>query len=159
MIYFFCKQNRQCVLPQEIMDTRFTEAKMEAGESPARSRHCKEWDWFILPLREEISWEGESVADVRARKHAQEVSIFAGIEGVPQMNADGMVQHKQDRIQQATTSKAEWNSGDGSWQMGWNRVLPLDLRKKINVVKTVRSYWQKCQWLLFSLFSAKWNAL
>ena len=51
-----------------------------------------------------------------------------------------MVQHKQDRIQQATTSKAEWNSGDGSWQMGWSRVLPLDLHKKINVVKTVRSY-------------------
>lgn len=93
-----------------------------------------------MPLREEISWKGESVADVRARKHAQEVSIFAGIEGVPQMNADRMVQHKQDRIQQATTSKAEWNSGDGSWQMGWSRVLPLDLHKKINVVKTVRSY-------------------
>ena len=33
------------------------------------------------------------------------------------MNADGMVQHKQDSIQQATTWKAEWNSGDGRWQL------------------------------------------
>ena len=58
MIYFFCEQNRQCVLPQEISDTRFAEAKMEAGESPARSRHCIDGALSVIPLNVRHVWEG-----------------------------------------------------------------------------------------------------
>ena len=84
MIYFFCKQNRQCVLPQEIIEIRFAEAKMEAGESPARSRHCKDEPAFKNVTGE--IWEGES----EVMSPSQENCLFDNHRYVPTSDRKGI---------------------------------------------------------------------
>ena len=46
---------------------------MEAGESPARSRHCKEGVLLSVPLLSGMkpAREGEQSVDVQVRRHAQ----------------------------------------------------------------------------------------
>lgn len=51
------------------------EAKMEAGESPARSRHCKEGALSMMPLHFFAEgyakvWEGGQGIEFQVRRHA-----------------------------------------------------------------------------------------
>ena len=73
-------------------EAELSEAKMEAGESPARSRHCKGGAFFHKPLRRSrLSVGSEDLGkeknreDARVRRHAQ---IWTPIPGIARVQGE-----------------------------------------------------------------------
>ena len=60
VVYCVTELNKRFVFSGAMQRAKPTGAKMEAGESPARSRHCKERVLFSVPLLSGMSRRGKA---------------------------------------------------------------------------------------------------